>query len=203
MIKTGMDIVLKPLEWKREVKQGYEQSIDIYRALNVQLGPDAYSYYQIESQRVNLTSYLSIVVCQGDDEYQFFDIASSLDKKELMELAEKDRVKNIADLVKSILSPADIAKTLMPPLVWKNVELFTRYGTKGTVYAKILGFSKDGELYFQISQGHDGKFYLELKACMDSEDTVKGYLYSSYDVEELKAFAEEYRMNQIAKTLLN
>lgn len=198
-----MDIVLKPLKWERRVKQGYEHSIDIFRALNVRLGPEVYSYYQIERQTNTGECYLSIVVENDGDEYQSFDIANSRNLGELTELAEKDRVKNIGDLVKYTLSPADIAKTLMPPLVWKDVEVSTRYGTKGTIYAKILAFSKDEELYFQISQGHDSKFYLELKACMDSEDTVKGYLYSSYDVEELKEFAEKYRMNQIAKTLLN
>lgn len=203
MNKTGIDIALKPLEWKRGVKQGYEHSIDIFRALNVQLGPEVYSYYQIERQDNTGGCYLSIVVENDGDEYQSFDIANSRNLGELMELAEKDRVKNIGDLVKYTLSPADIAKTLMPPLEWRDVEVSTRYGVRDTVYAKILGFSKDGELYFQISQGAEGKFYLELKACMDSEDTVKGYLYSSYDVEELKKFAEKYRMNQIAKTLLN
>ncbi len=198
-----MDIVLKPLKWEKEVKQGYEHSIDVFRALNVQLGPEIYSYYQIEKQRNSGGCYLSIVVENNGDEYQSFDIANSMDIKELMEIAEKDRVKNIGDLVKYTLSPADIAKTLMPPLEWRDVEASARYGVRDTIYAKILGFSKDGELYFQIYQGAEGKFYLELKACMDPENTVKGYLYSSYDIEELKKFAEEYRMNQIAKTLLN
>ena len=198
-----MDIVLKPLKWERGVKQRYEYSIDVFRALNVQLGPETYSYYQIEKQHNTGGCYLSIVVENNGDEYQFFDIANSMDIKELMEIAEKDRVKNIGDLVKHTFGPADIAKTLMPPLVWEDAEITTRYGTKKIIYAKVLKFRNDGELYFQISQGHDGKFYLELKACMDSEDTIKEYLYSSYDVEELKKFAEEYRMNQIARTLLN
>lgn len=203
MIKTGIDIVLKPLEWKKEDnKKGYS-GVLIIRALNVQLGPEVYSYYQIERQDNTRICYLSVVVENNGIEEEFYLGLNSMDIEELMELAEKDRVKNIDGLIKHTLSTADIAKTLMPPLVWKDVEVSTMYGVKSTIYAKVLGFSEDGELYFQITQGYDGKLYLELKACMDSEDTVKEHLYSSYDVEEVKAFAERYRMNQIARTLLN
>lgn len=200
MIKTGMDVILKPLQWERK---RYDKVL-VAKALNVQLDKGTFVYYKIVTENSTGISYLSTLIeSYGEDVYQSPTIESSLDVKKLVEIAEKNRVKNLDSLVKHTLSTADISKTLMPPLEWRDVEVSTRYGTKGTIYAKILGFSKDGELYFQISQGHDGKFYLELKACMDSEDTVKGYLYSSYDVEELKKFAKEYRMNQIAKTLLN
>nr|DAI59186.1 MAG TPA: hypothetical protein [Crassvirales sp.] len=203
MIKTGLDLVLKPLHWeKKDNKKGYTGLL-IIRALNVQLAPEVYSYYQIERQSNTGIHYLSVVVENNGDEEEFYLGVNSMDMEELMSIAEKDRVKNLDALIKHTISPADISKTLMPPLKWKDVEITTRYGNKSCIYAKILSLSEDGELYFLITQMDDTKLYLEIKANLDSEDTIKEYLYSSYDVDDVKAYAEKYRMDKIANSLLN
>lgn len=201
MNKIKIATVPKPLEWQRGVKQHYEGTIDILRALNVQLGPDTYSYYQIEIQIKTGISHLSVVVRQGDDEEQFTDFASSLNVEELMEMAEKERLKSLGDLTCGQVSQAEILEDMMPPLNWKDVELPTTSGLKSCMYAKILSLSKDGELYFLISQGATGRYYLEIKCCLDSEDTVKEVIYTDNDLEMVKDFAKRYRLYQVAKSL--
>lgn len=201
MNKIKIATVPKPLEWRRVVKLGYENSIDVLRALNVQLAPDTYSYYQIETERKTGISYLSVVVRQNDDEEQFIDFARSLNVKELMEMAEKERLKSLGDLTCGQVSQAEILEDMMPPLNWKDVELPTMSGLKSCIYAKILSLSKNGELYFLISQGATGRYYLEIKACLDSEDTVKEVIYTDNDVEMVKDFAKRYRLYQVAKSL--
>lgn len=212
MNKIGLYTILQPLDWK--VVDKIEQSINpeeteeikmirVIRAFNIQLSENEASYYQIERGAIGKPSKLNIVIVKSNgEEHELEPFAETRgDMGELMELAEKDRVRNINSLVYRTTSQAEILEDMMPPLNWKDVELPTMSGLKSCIYAKILSLSKDGELYFLISQGRDGKLYLEIKACMDSEDTVKGYLCSSYDVEELKAFAKRYRLYQVVKSL--
>ena len=201
MNKIKIATVPKPLEWRRGVKKHYEDSIDVLRALNTQLGPDTYQYYQIEIQRKNGISYLSIVIRQGDDEEQLQEIANSLNTQELMELAEQYRLRSIGDFVYGQVSQSEILEDMMPPLNWKNVELPAMSGLKSCMYAKILSLSKDGELYFLISQGATGRYYLEIKCCLDSEDTVKEVIYTDDNLEMVKDFAKRYRLYQVAKSL--
>ena len=202
MNKIKIATVPKPLEWRRVVKIHYEKSIDVLRALNVQLGPDTYSYFQIETQKKTGISYLSVVVIQGDHEEQFHDIASSFcGIEELMEMAEKERLKSLGDLTCGQVSQAEILEDMMPPLKWKDVELQTMSDLKSCIYAKILSLTKDGELYFLISKAATGRYYLELKCRLDSEDTVKKVIYTDNDIEMVKNFAERYRLYQIAKSL--
>ena len=202
MNKIKVAIVPKPLEWRRVVKIHYEKSIDVLRALNVQLGPDTYSYFQIETQKKTGISYLSVVVIQGDHEEQFPDIASSFcGIEELMEMAEKERLKSLRDLTCGQVSQAEILEDMMPPLNWKDVELPEGSSLKSCMYAKILTLSKDGELYFLISQGVNERYYLKIQAYLDSEDTIKDIIYTDNDIEMVKNFAERYRLYQIAKSL--
>ena len=201
MDKIKIATVPKPLEWQRVVKMHYENSIDVLRALNVQLGPDTYSYYQIETQKKTGISYLSIVIRQGDDEEQLIDFARSSNIEELMETAEKERVKSIGDLTCGQVSQAEILEDMMPPLNWKDVELQTKSDLKSCIYAKILSLTKDGELYFLISQGATERYYLEIKCRLDSEDTVKEVIYTDNDIEMVKDFAKRYRLYQVAKSL--
>ena len=201
MNKIKIATVPKPLEWRRGVKKHYEDSIDVLRALNTQLGPDTYQYYQIEIQRKNGIPYLSIVIRQGDDEEQLQEIANSLNTQELMELAEQYRLRSIGDFVYGQVSQSEILEDMMPPLNWKNVELPAMSGLKSCMYAKILSLSKDGELYFLISQGATGRYYLEIKCCLDSEDTVKEVIYTDDNLEMVKDFAKRYRLYQVAKSL--
>lgn len=74
-------------------------------------------------------------------------------------------------------------------------------GSKSFIYAKILSLTKDGELYFLISQDPIGRFCLEIKCCLDSEDTVKEVIYTDNDLEMVKDFAKRYRLYQVAKSL--
>ena len=201
MNKIKIATVPKPLEWRRGVKKHYEDSIDVLRALNTQLGPDTYQYYQRETQRKNGISYLSIVIRQGDDEEQIKEIANSLNTQDLMDLAEEYRLRSLGDFVYGQVSQAEILEDMMPPLNWKNVELPAMSGLKSCIYAKILSLSKDGELYFLISQGATGRYYLEVKCCLDSEDTVKEVIYTDNDLEMVKDFAKRYRLYQVAKSL--
>lgn len=201
MNKIKIATVPKPLEWSRGVKKHYEDSIDVLRALNARLGPDTDQYYQIEIQRKNGISYLSIVIRQGDDEEQLQEIANTRNTQELIELAEEYRLRSIGDFVCGQVSQAEILEDMMPPLNWKDVELPTMSGLKSCIYAKILSLSKDGELYFLISQDATGKCYLEIKCCLDSEDTVKEVIYTDNDVEMAKNFAKRYRLYQVAKSL--
>nr|DAG99142.1 MAG TPA: hypothetical protein [Crassvirales sp.] len=201
MDKIKIATVPKPLEWQRGVKKHYEDSIDVIRALNAKLGPDTYQYYQIEIQRKNGISYLSIVIRQGDDEEQLQEIANSLNTQELMELAEQYRLRSIGDFVYGQVSQSEILEDMMPPLNWKNVELPAMSGLKSCMYAKILSLSKDGELYFLISQGATGRYYLEMKCSLDSEDTVKEVVYTDDNLEMVKDFAKRYRLYQVAKSL--
>lgn len=202
MNKIKIVTVPKPLEWRRGVKKHYEDSIDVLRALNAQIGPDTYQYYQIEIQRKNGISYLSIVIHQGDDEEQLQEIANSRNIQELMELAEEYRLRSIEGFVCGQVSLAEILEDMMPPLNWKDVELPTMSGLKSCIYAKILSLSKDGELYFLISQGATGEYYLEIKCCLDSEDTVKEVVYTNNDLTMIKDFARRYRLYQVAKSLI-
>lgn len=201
MNKIKIATVPKPLEWRRGVKKHYEDSIDVLRALNARLGPDTDQYYQIEIQRKNGISYLSIVIRQGDDEEQLQEIANSRNTQELIELAEEYRLRSIGDFVCGQVSQAEILEDMMPPLNWKDVELPTMSGLKSCIYAKILSLSKDGELYFLISQDPTGRYYLEIKCCLDSEDTVKEVIYTDNDLEMVKDFAKRYRLYQVAKSL--
>lgn len=201
MNKIKIATVPKPLEWRRGLKKHYEDSIDVLRALNTQLGPDIYQYYQIETQRKNGVSYLSIVIRQGDHEEQLQEIANSCNTKELMELAEQCRLRGIGDFVSGQVSQAEILEDMMPPLNWKNVELPAISDLKSCIYAKILSLSKDGELYFLISQHSTGRYHLEIKCCLDSEDTVKEVIYTDNDIEMVKDFAKRYRLYQVAKSL--
>ena len=201
MDKIKIATVPKPLEWRRVVKIHYEKSIDVLRALNTQLGPDTYSYYQIETQRKNGISYLSIVIRQGDDEEQFKEIANSCNTQELIELAEKYRLRSIEGFVCGQVSQSEILEDMMPPLNWKDVELPDRSGFKSCIYAKILSLTKDGELYFLISKDATGRYYLEIKCRLDSEGTVKEVIYTDDDIEMVKDFAKRYRLYQVAKSL--
>ena len=201
MNKIKIATVPKPLEWRRVVKKHYEGSIDALRALNTQMGPDTHSYYQIETQRKNGISYLSIIIRQGDDEEQFKEIANSRNTQELMELAEEYRLRSIEGFVCGQVSQAEILEDMMPPLNWKDVELPTTSDLRSCIYAKILSLTKDSELYFLVSKADTGRYHLEIRCSLDSEDTVKDVIYTDNDLEMVKDFARRYRLYQVAKSL--
>ncbi len=212
MNKIGLYTILRPLDWK--VVDKIEQPINpeeteevkmirVIRAFNVQLSENEASYYQIERGAIGKPSKLNIVIVKSDGEeheLQPFEETRG-DMGELMELAEKDRAKNINSLVYRTTSQAEILEDMMPPLNWKDVELPNMSGPKSCIYAKILSLSKDGELYFLISQDPIGRFCLEIKCCLNSEDTVKEVIYTDNDVEMVKDFAKRYRLYQVAKSL--
>lgn len=212
MNKIGLYTILQPLDWK--VVDKIEQPINpeeteevkmirMIRAFNIQLSENEASYYQIERGAIGKPSKLNIVIVKSNgEEYELQPFAETRgDMGELMELAEKDRVKNINSLVYRTISQAEILEGMMPPLNWKDVELPTMSGLKSCIYAKILSLSKDGELYFLISQGATEKYYLEIKCCLDSEDEVKEVIYTDNDLEMVKDFAKRYRLYQVAKSL--
>jgi len=204
--------MLQSLDWKiiDKVPQpidpdatGKIEPIRLIRAFNVQLSENERSYYQIERGYEHRPSKLNIVIVGNNgEEHELNPFAETRgDIGELMELAEEDRVKNINSLAYRTTSQAEILEDMMPPLNWKDVELPTISGPKSCIYAKILSLTKDGELYFLISQDPIGRFCLEIKCCLDSEDTVKEVLYTNKDLEIVKDFAERYRLYQVAKSL--
>lgn len=212
MNKIGLYTILRPLDWK--VVDKIEQPINpketeeikmirVIRAFNIQLSENEASYYQIERGAIGKPSKLNIVIVKSNgEEHELEPFAETRgDMGELMELAEKDRVKNINSLVYRTTSQAEILEDMMPPLNWKDVELPTMSGPKSCIYAKILSLTKDGELYFLISQDPTGRFYLEIKCYLDSEDTVKEVIYTDNNVEIVKDFAKRYRLYQVAKSL--
>ena len=212
MNKIGLYTILQSLDWK--VVDKIEQPINpeeteeikmirLIRAFNVQLSENERSYYQIERGYEHRPSKLSIVIVGNNgEEHELSPFAETRgDIGELMELAEKDRVKNINSLAYRTTSQAEILEDMMPPLNWEDVELPTMSGLKSCIYAKILSLSKDGELYFLISQDPTGRYYLEIKCCLDSEDTVKEVIYTDNDLEMVKNFAKRYRLYQVAKSL--
>lgn len=212
MNKIGLYTILRPLDWKvvDKIEQpinheatGRIETIRCIRALNIQLSEDEASYYQIEKGAIGKPSKLNIVIVKSNgEEHELEPFAETRgDMRELMELAEKDRAKNINSLVYRTTSQAKILEDMMPPLNWKDVELPTMSGPKSCIYAKILSLTKDGELYFLISQDPTGRHYLEIKCCLDSEDTVKEVIYTANDVEMVKNFAKRYRLYQVAKSL--
>ena len=203
---------MQPLDWK--VVDKIEQPINpeeteeikmirVIRAFNIQLSENEASYYQIKRGAIDKPSKLNIVIVKSNgEEHELEPFAETRgDMGELMELAEKDRVKNINSLVYRTTSQAEILEDMMPPLNWKDVELQTMSGLKSCIYAKILSLSKDGELYFLISQGATERYYLELKCCLDSEDTVKEVIYTDDNLEMVLDFAKRYRLYQVAKSL--
>lgn len=212
MNKIGLYTILRPLDWK--VVDKIEQPINpeeteeikmirMVRALNIQLSENEASYYQIERGAIGRPSKLNIVIVKSNgEEHELEPFAETRgDMGELMELAEKDRAKNINSLVYRTTSQAEILEDMMPPLNWKDVELPTMSGLKSCMYAKILSLTKDGELYFLISKGATERYYLEIKCCLDSEDTVKEVIYTNNDLEMVKDFAKRYRLYQVAKSL--
>lgn len=212
MNKIGLYTILQPLDWK--VVDKIEQPINpeeteeikmirVIRAFNIQLSENEASYYQIKRGAIDKPSKLNIVIVKSNgEEHELEPFAETRgDMGELMELAEKDRVKNINSLVYRTTSQAEILEDMMPPLNWKDVELQTMSGLKSCIYAKILSLSKDGELYFLISQGATERYYLELKCCLDSEDTVKEVIYTDDNLEMVLDFAKRYRLYQVAKSL--
>nr|DAS40263.1 MAG TPA: hypothetical protein [Crassvirales sp.] len=212
MNKIGLYTILQPLDWKVVDKMtppinpeatGEIETIRCIRALNIRLSENETSYYQIVRGTMGRPSKLNIVIVKDNgEEYELEPFAETRgDMGELMELAEKDRVENINSLAYRTTSQAEILEDMMPPLNWKDVELPTTSGLKSCIYAKILSLSKDGELYFLISQGATGRLYLEIKCCLDSEDTVKEVIYTDNDVEMVKDFAKRYRLYQVAKSL--
>lgn len=212
MNKIGLYTILQPLDWKivDKIEQPINpeeteeiKTIRLIRAFNLQLSENERSYYQIERGYEHRPSKLSIVIIGNNGEkHELSPFAETRGNMgELMELAEKDRVKNINSIVYRTTSQTEILEGMMPPLSWKDVELPTTSGLKSCIYAKILSLSKDGELYFQISQGANGRYYLEIKCCLDSEDTVKEVIYTDSDLEMVKNFAKRYRLYQVAKSL--
>lgn len=212
MYKIGLYTILQSLDWKIIDKvqppidpdaTGKIEPIRLIRAFNVQLSENERSYYQIERGYEHRPSKLRIVIIRNNgEEHELSPFAETRgDIGELMELAEEDRAKNINSLAYRTTSQVEILEDMMPPLNWKDVELPTMSGLKSCMYAKILSLSKDGELYFLISQDPTGKYYLEIKCCLDSEDTVKEVIYTDNDVEMVKGFAKRYRLYQVAKSL--
>ena len=108
----------------------------------------------------------------------------------------------VVDKIEQPINPEETEEIKMIRLMnWKDVELPTMSGLKSCMYAKILSLSKDGELYFLISQGATERYYLEIKCYLDSEDTVKEVIYTDNDLEMVKNFAKRYRLYQVAKSL--
>lgn len=212
MNKIGLYTILRPLDWKIVDKiapptnpdaTGRIETIRMIRAFNIQLSENEASYYQIEKGAIGKPSKLNIVIVKSNgEEHELQPFAETRgDIGELMELAEKDRVKNINSIIYRTNSQAEILEGMMPPLSWKDVELPTTSGLKSCIYAKILSLAKDGELYFLISKNPTGRYYLEIKCCLDSEDTVKEVIYNNDDLEMVKDFAKRYRLYQVAKSL--
>ena len=201
MNKIKIATVPKPLEWARGYKMAVFTKTEVFRALNTQISKNVCSYYQIEKDSKTGILYLSVVVRDEKEEHEFDPFANSYDMNELMELAEQCRLRSIGDFVCGQVSQAEILEGMMPPLNWKNVELPTMSGLSSCMYAKILSLSKDGELYFLISQDATGKHHLELECSLDSEDTVKEVIYTNDDLEMVKDFAKRYRLYQVAKSL--
>lgn len=212
MYKIGLHTILQSLDWKIIDKvpppidpdaTGKIEPIRLIRAFNVQLSENERSYYQIERGYEHRPSKLSIVIVGNNgEEHELSPFAETRgDIGELMELAEEDRVKNINSLSYRTTSQAEILEDMMPPLNWKDVELPTTSGLKSCIYAKILSLTKDGELYFLISQDPIERFCLEIKCCLDSEYTVKEVIYTNKDLEMVKDFAKRYRLYQVAKSL--
>ena len=212
MNKIGLYTILQPLDWKVVDKMappinpeatGEIETIRCIRALNIRLSENETSYYQIVRGTMGRPSKLNIVIVKDNgEEYELEPFAETRgDMGELMELAEKDRVENINSLAYRTTSQAEILEDMMPPLNWKDVELPTMSGPKSCIYAKILSLTKDGALYFLISQDATGKCYLEIKCCLDSEDTVGEVIYTDNDIEMVKDFAKRYRLYQVAKSL--
>ena len=212
MNKIGLYTILQPLDWKIVDKiappinpeaTGKIEMIRLIRALIIRLSENEASYYQIVRGDAGRPSKLNIVIVKDNgEEYELEPFAETRgDIGELMELAEKDRVSNINNLVYRTVVQSEILEGMMPPLNWKNVELPAMSGLKSCMYAKILSLSKDGELYFLISQGATGRYYLELKCCLDSEDMVKEVIYTDDNLEMVLDFAKRYRLYQVAKSL--
>lgn len=202
MNKIKIETVPKPLEWDRGYKMAVFTKTEVFRALNTQISKNVCSYYQIEKDSKTGILYLSIIVRdEEEEEYEFDPFANSYDMNELKEIAEQCRLRSIEDFVYGQVSQSEILEDMMPPLNWKNVELPAMSGLKSCMYAKILSLSKDGELYFLISQGATERYYLEIKCCLDSEDTVKEVIYTDNDIEMVKDFAKRYRLYQVAKSL--
>lgn len=201
MNKIKIATVPKPLEWRRSYKMAVFTETEIFRALNTELSKNVCSYYQIEKDRKTGILYLSVVVIDEEEEHEFDPFANSRNMNELMEIAEQCRLRCLGGFTCGKASQAEILEDMMPQLNWKDVELPTMSGLKSCIYAKILSLSKDGELYFLISQDHTGRYYLEIKCCLDSEDTVKEVVYTDNDIEIVKDFAKRYRLYQVAKSL--
>lgn len=201
MNKIKIATVPKPLEWDRGYKMAVFTKTEVFRALNTQISKNVCSYYQIEKDSKTGILYLSVIVRDEEEEYEFDPFANSYDMNELKEIAEQCRLRSIGDFVYGQVSQSEILEDMMPPLNWKNVELPAMSGLKSCMYAKILSLSKDGELYFFISQGATGRYYLELKCRLDSEDTVKEVIYTDDNLEMVLDFAKRYRLYQIAKSL--
>jgi hypothetical protein len=212
MNKIGLYKTKQPLDWKIVDKianpinpeaTGEVKMIKFIRALNIRLSENEVSYYQIARGAVDRPSKLNIVIVKDNrEEYELEPFAETRgDIGELMELAENDRANNINSLIYQTVTQSEILEDMMPPLNWKNVELPARSGLKSCMYAKILSLSKDGELYFLISQGATGRYYLEMKCRLDSEDTVKEVIYTDDNLEMVLDFAKRYRLYQVAKSL--
>nr|DAG99227.1 MAG TPA: hypothetical protein [Crassvirales sp.] len=212
MNKIGLYKTKQPLDWKIVDKianpinpeaTGKIEMIRFIRALNIRLSKNETSYYQIVRGDMSTPSKLNIVIVKDNgEEYELEPFAETRgDIGELMELAENDRANNINSLIYRRVTQSEVLESMMPPLNWKDVELPTTSGLKSCMYAKILSLSKDGELYFLISQGATGRYYLEIKSCLDSEDTVKEVIYTDNDLNMVKDFAKRYRLYQVAESL--
>ncbi len=201
MNKIKIATVPKPLEWRRGYKMAVFTETEVFRALNTELSKNVCSYYQIEKDSKTGILYLSVVVIDEEEEHEFDSFANSYDMNELMEIAEQCRLRCLGGFTCGKVSQAEILEDMMQPLNWKDVELQTMSGLKSCIYAKILSLSKDGELYFLISQGATGRYYLEMKCRLNSEDTVKEVVYTDDNLEMVLDFAKRYRLYQVAKSL--
>lgn len=68
-----------------------------------------------------------------------------------------------------------------------------------SILSKEYGNNNDG--WTALLQWCTERYYLEIKCCLGSEDTVKEVIYKDNDLEMVKDFAKRYRLYQVAKSL--
>lgn len=88
-------------------------------------------------------------------------------------------------------------------MIYKEKEFTIGQMTREQFEEELSEFLSDG--WEKQSIGFDIpaslRYYLEIKCCLDSEDTVKEVIYTDNDLEMVKDFAKRYRLYQVAKSL--
>ena len=97
-----------------------------------------------------------------------------------------------------------MTKKITPKLTWEEaispeIQASQRHHSTPNLIAEILEISRNLVMIFHVSRLNNGEFNrLYIKVCGQNNAKVGDFIYESRSLDEVKAFAERYRLNLIS-----